>query len=142
MRENLVARASMTTHVSISRVWNALINPEAMREYMSGAVVTANWKEGGAIDWKGAWMGTSYEFTGVVLKIMPRRRMQFTHARQRAGAAAASGIRQTVTIDLSVRGRETDVLLSQDKNPTEAIREHSEQRWEAVLAALKKFLEK
>jgi uncharacterized protein YndB with AHSA1/START domain len=44
----------MTTHASDSRVWNALVNPEAMREYMSGAEVTAVWKEGGAFTWRGA----------------------------------------------------------------------------------------
>jgi uncharacterized protein YndB with AHSA1/START domain len=142
MDENLIARASMTTHASNSRVWNALVNPEAIREYMSGAVITANWKEGGKIDWKGAWMGKSYEITGVILKIMPRRRMQFTYMRHRAGVAAEQETGRTVTIDLSVRGRQTDVLLSQDRNPSESIRENSEKRWELLLEALKKFVEK
>jgi uncharacterized protein YndB with AHSA1/START domain len=132
----------MTTHASISRVWNALVNPAAMHEYMAGAVVTANWKEGGAIAWKGELLDRPYEFTGVILKILPRKKMQFTHARLRSGINAIPGIGQTVTIDLSVRGRQTDVLLSQDRNPSGSIRANSEKRWEILLAALKTYVEK
>jgi uncharacterized protein YndB with AHSA1/START domain len=142
MNDNLIARASMTTHASNSRVWNALVNPEAIREYMSGAVVTTNWKEGGAIAWKGDWRGRPYEITGTILKMVPRRRMQFTHSRLRAADPDTPEIYQTVTIDLSHRGRETDVLLSQDKNPSESVRDHSEKNWEILLAALKKYVEK
>jgi hypothetical protein len=47
----------------------------------------------------------------------------------------------TVTIELSNEGRQTRVSLSQDNNPTEQAREHSEKNWGMVLTALKKFLE-
>jgi uncharacterized protein YndB with AHSA1/START domain len=142
MEENLIARASMTTHASGSRVWNALVNPAAIREYMSGAEMTANWKEGGAFSWKGDWRGKTYEVTGKILKMVPRRRMQFTHSRLRGVSPDLPETFHTVTIDMSVRGRETDVLLSQDMNSSEVLRERSEQDWEIVLDALKKFVEK
>jgi len=47
----------------------------------------------------------------------------------------------TVTIELSTEGNKTRVVLTQDNNPTEQAREHSERNWNTMLAALKKVLE-
>jgi hypothetical protein len=46
-----------------------------------------------------------------------------------------------VTVELSTDGERTRVTLSQDNNPTEQAREHSERNWGKMLAALKQFLE-
>ncbi|MGN2393249.1 SRPBCC domain-containing protein [Pelomicrobium sp. G1] len=46
-----------------------------------------------------------------------------------------------MTIEISGEGNQTRVSLTQDNNPTEEAREHSERMWEMMLAALKKFLE-
>jgi len=48
----------------------------------------------------------------------------------------------TVTIELSGKDSQTIVSLSQDNNPTEQAREHSEKNWGTMLAGLKRFLEK
>jgi len=47
----------------------------------------------------------------------------------------------TVTIELSGDETQTLVSLSQDNNPTEEARKHSEENWKTMLANLKKFLE-
>ena len=49
-----------------------------------------------------------------------------------------------MTIELSGKGKDshTIVSLSQDNNPTEQAREHSEKNWGVMLAGLKQFLEK
>jgi hypothetical protein len=45
-------------------------------------------------------------------------------------------------VELSPDGERTRVTLSQDNNPTEQAREHSEKNWGMMLAALKQFLER
>jgi hypothetical protein len=47
----------------------------------------------------------------------------------------------TVTIRLSGEGDQTHVSLTQDNNPDEQAREHSEKNWAMMLTALKAFLE-
>jgi hypothetical protein len=47
-----------------------------------------------------------------------------------------------VTIELAESGTATNVTLSQDNNPTEKEREHSEKNWGMMLDSLKKLLEK
>jgi uncharacterized protein YndB with AHSA1/START domain len=91
---------------------------------------------------EGGWRGKTYEVTGTILKMVPRRRIQFTQSALHPGSPATPGICHTVTIDMSIRGRETDVLLSQDMNSSESVRDRSEKDWELMLDALKKFLEK
>jgi uncharacterized protein YndB with AHSA1/START domain len=142
MNENLIARACMNISASINRVWNALVNPAAIREYMAGAVVTTNWKEGSTIVWKGESKGRPYEDKGVILTMKPGRTMQYTHFSDRAGLPDLPENYRTVTIDLTAKGRQTHVMLSQDRNPSESVREHAEKNWELLLAALKKYLEK
>jgi hypothetical protein len=46
-----------------------------------------------------------------------------------------------VNPDVSGEGAQTRVHLSQDKNPTEQAREHSEKNWDVMLTGLKKLLE-
>jgi hypothetical protein len=47
-----------------------------------------------------------------------------------------------VTIELSVQGKQTKVRLSQDNNPSDEARQHSEKNWQVMLDGLKKFLER
>jgi activator of Hsp90 ATPase-like protein len=47
----------------------------------------------------------------------------------------------TVTIDLMRQGDQTLVTLTQDNNPTEEAKQHSEKNWGMMLAGLKKLLE-
>jgi len=47
----------------------------------------------------------------------------------------------TVVVELAEQGERTLVTLSQDNNPTEEAREHSEKNWQTMLDGLKKLLE-
>jgi uncharacterized protein YndB with AHSA1/START domain len=46
-------------------VWNALVNPETIKQYMFGTKVASDWWEGGPIVWKGEWQGKANEDRGV-----------------------------------------------------------------------------
>src|SRR5262249_35309161 len=43
MDRPLVARASATTDKPVARVWDALVDPEAIRRYMFGTIVISDW---------------------------------------------------------------------------------------------------
>ena len=53
-----VAHAVTTIHASISNVWNALVDPALIKQYMFGASVSSDWKEGSPIVWKGNGRGS------------------------------------------------------------------------------------
>jgi len=142
MDKKFVAKASVTVDAPIAEVWKALITPEAIKEYMFGTTVISKWNEASPIIWKGEWQGKSYEDRGVILQLKPGRTLQYTHFSPLAGLPDTPENYHTVTIALSPVGKQTRVSLSQDNNPTDKAREHSEKNWEAMLAGLKQFLEK
>jgi uncharacterized protein YndB with AHSA1/START domain len=142
MATDLLAKATTTIQASASEVWDALVDPEKIREYMFGTNVTSDWKEGSPITWKGEWEGKAYEAKGVIQKMKPRQVLQYSHFSPLAGLPDKPENYHNVTIELAENGGATNVTLSQDNNPTEKAREHSEKNWEMMLAGLKKFVEK
>ena len=47
--ENLIAKAEITINASIEKVWDALVNPEKIKQYMFGSDVISDFKEGSKI---------------------------------------------------------------------------------------------
>ena len=141
MDKSLIAKASISIKASNHDVWNALVNPHAIKQYMFGTNVDSDWREGRPIIWKGEWQGKSYEDKGVILQFKPGHTLQYSHFSPLSGLPDKPESYHTVTIDLAVDGQHTRVSLAQDHNATEEARVHSEKNWGMMLAGLKKFLE-
>jgi uncharacterized protein YndB with AHSA1/START domain len=139
MDKPIVAYATVEIEASIEKVWDALVNP---KQFMFGAQVISDWKEGRPIVWKGEWQGKSFEDKGVIVRMEPKRLLQYTHFSPLSGLPDTPDNYHTVTITLSDEPPRTRVSLSQDNNRTEESREHSEKNWRAMLAELKALLEK
>jgi uncharacterized protein YndB with AHSA1/START domain len=141
MDRPLVARASATIDAPVARVWDALVDPEAIRRYMFGTTVVSDWTEGSPIVWKGEWKGKAYEDTGVILRIERGRVLRYSHFSPLSGLPDTPENHHTVTIELVEQAGRTRVSLAQDNTPTEQARQHSERNWSAMLAGLKQLLE-
>jgi len=141
MDKNLIARASISINARREDVWNALVNPEAIKHYMFGATVVSGWREGSPIVWKGEWQGKSYEDKGVILQLKPERTIQYSHFSPLSGLPDRPENYHTVTVELSGDGNQTQVALTQDKNATDEERAEAEKNWGMMLAGLKKFVE-
>jgi uncharacterized protein (TIGR02246 family) len=142
MSKGLIAKASITINAPIDKVWDALINPDKIKHYMFGTNAVSDWKEGSPIIWKGEWEGKKYEDRGVIFKLEPGHRIQYSHFSPLTGLPDLPENYHIVTIELSGKGKQTLVFLLQDNNATEEAREHSEKNWKMMLGGLKTFLEK
>jgi uncharacterized protein YndB with AHSA1/START domain len=141
MQKNLIAKTSISIHAPIAKVWDALVNPEAIKQYMFGTDVVSGWKEGDPIVWKGTWEGKKYEDRGVILKLEPGHILQYSHFSPMSGLPDTPQNYHTVTIQVTSQRDQTLLSLSQDKNSTEKEREHSEKQWGTMLSSMKKLLE-
>ncbi len=141
MDKGFVAEASTTINAPVARVWGALIDPAMIKQYLFGTDVVSEWKPGSSIVFRGEWQGKTYEDKGVILKMEPQRLLQYTHWSNLSGLPDTAENYHTVTIELDAQGTQTRVSLSQDNNPTEQARDHSEKNWETVLAGLTQLLE-
>lgn len=137
----LVAEASVTVRAPPARVWSALTDPEIVKEYMFGTTVVSDWKEGSRIVWKGVWKGKEYEDRGKILELEPGRFIKYSHFSPLSGLADSPENYHNVSVRLTAQGDGTLVSLSQDNNPDEEARGHSEENWKLMLTSLKGVLE-
>ncbi len=137
----LIATAEVSINAPLERVWDALVNPAAIKQYMFGTTVITDWREGGSIIWKGEWQGKAYEDRGKILQVKPGTVLQYSHFSPLTGQPDTPENHHTVTVKLSCLENHTQVALTQDNNSTDEARQHSEKNWGIALTAMKKFLE-
>ena len=142
MSERLIAKAATSIKAPRARIWDALVAPAAIKQYMFGADVESTWRVGGAITWKGEFNGKPYEDKGVVLRFEPGNVLQYSHFSPRSGRRSRPEDHHIVTITLSGDADETRVSLTQDGNADEKARQASEKNWTAMLDGLKQYVER
>ena len=142
MSKGSVAHVTTTINAPADKVWQALVTPETIKQYMFGTTVVSDWRPGSPISWKGEWQGKTYEDKGVIQRIEPGRVLEYTHFSPLSGLADAPDSYHTVTIELAEESGGTRVTLSQDNNATDEARQHSEKNWRMMLDSLKGLLEK
>jgi uncharacterized protein YndB with AHSA1/START domain len=138
---DLIATSSITIAAPVEKVWDALVTPADIKQYMFGTTVVSDWREGSPIVWKGEWQGKSYEDRGEIRQFKPGRTLQYSHSSSKAEAAGRPDNAHVVTIQLSREGNQTRVSLTQDHNRTEESRAQSEKNWNMMLEGLKKLVE-
>ena len=139
--QDLITKATITINAPRAEVWKALVSPAAVKQYMFGADVRTDWKEGSPIIWSGEWQGKRFQDKGKILQVKPERMLQYTHFSPLAGLPDTPENYHTVTAELADVGGKTQVTLTQDNNSTEQARKESEKNWNTMLAGLKKFVE-
>jgi uncharacterized protein YndB with AHSA1/START domain len=137
----LVATAATIIDAPVEDVWQALVDPDQIRRYMFGTNVVTDWTEGGDIRWKGEWKGSAYEDKGTVLVVDPPHAIGFSHFSPLTGKADVPENYHNVRIELGEESGGTRVTLTQDNNPDDQARAHSEANWQTMLDGLKELLE-
>ena len=142
MNKNTVAKVTISIEATKGKVWEALVTPEAIKQYMFGTNVESDWSKGSKITWKGEMNGKKYADKGVILAIEPDQKLQYSHFSPLAGQPEKPENYHTVTFNLSDSGNKTEVSLTQDNNSDEKERKESEGNWGSMLDSLKKYVEK
>ena len=73
------AQVSVVVDASGQQVWDALTNPELIREYFFGTTVTTDWKVGSPITFAGEWKGRPYADKGEILVFRPNEELSYSH---------------------------------------------------------------
>ena len=137
-----VATAETEIDAPAARVWQALIDPDEIEQYMFGSRVETDWKPGSPIIWRGTFEGKAYEDKGEVVEVETERRLEVTHFSSLSGNEDVPANYHTLVYVLEERDGTTRVSLSQDNNSTEEAAKHSKANWETMLAGLKQVVER
>ena len=141
MDNKLIAKATNTINASASRVWEALINPKLIKQYLFGAEVISDWKEGSPIIYKGIYEGKTYEDKGSVLKVEPEKLLLITHWSPLSGSPDTPENYHKVSYELAAENGSTQLTITQDNNSSEEEQEQNAKFWKMVLDGMKKLLE-
>jgi len=139
---DFVATAETDIAAPAGKVWAALTDPEQIKEYMFGAQVVTDWKQGSPIRWKGEYEGKGYEDKGEIIEIEPERLLKVTHFSPLSGQEDPPENYHTVLYVLEQRRGVTHLSLSRDNNRSKPAAEYSRANWEKMLAGLKQFAER
>ncbi len=142
MKKGLTAKTSITIHAPAAKVWEALTEPELIKQYLFGTEVISDWKVGSPIAYKGVWKGKPYQDKGRILELVPERLLQSTYWSSMGGLEDKPENYATVTYELEAKDNNTQVTVSVDNIATEKERDHTEKNWGMVLETMKKLLEK
>jgi uncharacterized protein YndB with AHSA1/START domain len=142
MKNDFPAKAEIVIKAPVSKVWDALTQPEIIKKYLFGTTVETDWKEGSPIFWKGEWEGKTYEDKGTILKVIPQKFLQTTYWSGMSGLPDLPENYKKVTYELTTENGNTKLTVIQDNNANEEVKNHSEQNWKMVFETLKELLEK
>ena len=141
MTNTFVAKAAITINAPTARVWDALTQPDLIKQYLFGTQVTTDWQVGSPIVYEGIWEGKAYKDKGVVLQVEPEKLLVSTFWSALSGLPDIPENYQTVRYELAAEGKGTRLTIVQDNNATQEDANHSAQNWNMVLDGLKKLLE-
>ena len=68
MRHDLTVSNSIEINASPEKVWDALTNPEIIKEYLFGTETITDWQPGNDIVFQGEYEGKKYHDKGVVIE--------------------------------------------------------------------------
>ena len=119
MAETFTARVSLIINAPRAKVWDALVDPQKIKQYILASDVVSEWREGSSIVWKSEFNGKPF----------------------RASQAVRESDYHRVTIELSGEGAQTHLSLIEHGNATERELAHSQGGWQLALGNMKALLE-
>lgn len=136
------AEASVLVQAPRSRVWQALTDPDIIKQYFLDTNVSTTWREGEPVTFAGEWKGKSYEDKGIVLENRPGERLRISHYSPLTGLPDVPENYHTVEYRLEEEPDGTLVTITQGNNKSDTEAEESSKLWEMVLGNLKELLER
>lgn len=142
MDKSLILSTSIDIDASTDRVWFALTDKEMIKQYFWGTETKTDWKEGSPISFFGTWEGATYEDKGTILKVEKEKIFRYSYWSSFWGTPFNENDFCIITYELSKKGQQTTLTVTQEGFKDIESRDHSGDNWKGVLANIKNLLEK
>jgi len=132
-------------NASISAVWQALTNPEQLKEWRSPdrtSTVTAEWRVGGPILFEGTWDRRKYLDRGTILAFDPEKNLCYDMWSKLSRLPDSPENYTLVEFTLTPTANGTSLTLTHSNFQSEAIYGHANFYWVTALDRLKKLSER
>ena len=148
MAAPLIIKNQVTIHATVTKVWDALTNPEQTKKYMFGCETVSDWKPGSKLLWKGTYEGKEMVFVkGNIVEIIPPAFLSYTVIDPNSAIEDIPENYLTVIYNLSEENEYTVLTVTQGDYSKVADGEKRYQEsynngegWNPILAEIKKLV--
>lgn len=140
MQLNHQIKYQTTIKAPVEKVWDALINPEMVKQYFFGSSQESDWKIGSQILWTGEYEGTKYEDKGIVLEFQVQEKLSYSYLSSWSGLDDIPENYLRVMYEVRPTEGGTELTITQSNYDAEKA-EHSAGNWAVVIDGLKKLVE-
>jgi len=141
MNRQLLATTSISIHATPAEVWEALVNPEIIKQYMHGTETRSDWVLGSAITFSGEYQGKPYIDKGNILEIYPYRVLSYSYWSSLSGTDDFEDNYAHITYHISEFDEETTLVITQDNLADDEAVIHAEENWMNTSKAIKNIVE-
>lgn len=143
MRKDLIVEESVDVNASIEKVWEALTNPDIIKDYLYGTETITDWKPGSKITFKGEWQGKEYVDGGEILENIPQKKLSYTYWSGMSGMEDKPENYSTVTYTVNKLGdNKTKFTWTQQGFKDESAYSHMKDGVADFLQNVKKVMER
>ncbi|HRH26330.1 MAG TPA: SRPBCC family protein [Candidatus Paceibacterota bacterium] len=126
----------------LPKVWDALTQPELVKQYFFGTNLETTWEVGAPIIFRGEWNGAAYEDKGTILSFEPQKSFSYNYWSNAGTLPDSLENYQILTFTVEEVTGGTKVTIDQSNVDTQEKADHSAENWKMVLRELEKLVTK
>jgi uncharacterized protein YndB with AHSA1/START domain len=145
MQHDLIVTGSVEVNADPEKVWDAMTNPEIIKEYLFGTQTITDWQPGSEIMFQGEY-GENLEFKyrdkGIVLRNIPFKVISYTYWSGFSGLEDKPDNYGIVTYSINNTGQQTRLTWTQEGYANDEGYERAQSGMEAFLNQIKGVMER
>lgn len=143
MNHNLEVSKSIIVNADAAKVWDALTNPEIIKEYLFGTETITDWKVGSDIIFQGEYQGQKYKDKGIVRENILNKRLSYNYWSAFFGVEDKPENYMLVTYVVTPKGdNQTELTWIQKGFANEEGFQHAEKGMDSFLQGMKAIIER
>lgn len=142
MKKDLAVEESIDVNANVDKVWEALTNPDIIKDYLYGTNTITDWQPGSKITFKGEWQGKEYVDGGTILENIPNKKISYTYWSGMSGMEDKPENYSTVTYTVNkIDDKKTKFTWTQQGFKDEDAYNHMKGGVKEFLQGVKKVME-
>jgi uncharacterized protein YndB with AHSA1/START domain len=143
MRDDLEVTGSININASAAKVWDALTDPEIIKEYLFGSETVTDWKVGSEVAFQGEYNGQKYRDHGMILENSLHEKISYTYWSAFNGLEDEPENYSLVSYGLKPKSEQvTELSWTMRGYATEAAYNQSKEGMKAFLEQIKGIIER
>jgi len=133
--------SSLIINAPVQKVWDALTNPELVKQWQFGSTLITSWQPGDEIRFRAEWENQVFEQWGKVLEVVPFQKIRYSLFAPRPGLEDKPENYFEMSYVLSEENGHVRFDIIQEDNRPGAIQEEPQGEENVVLKTLKSLVE-